>query len=159
MGGQTNFPVIPIEQVPVYSALGGPDGHCPMILVVDDEHMIADTLTIILSQRGYSAIAAYDAASAMELASRMPPDLLISDVAMPGMSGVDLAIFMVQHHPDCEILLFSGQASTVDLVASARAAGHVFTTLGKPLHPLAMLRKVAEKLERRSARESAARQN
>jgi CheY-like chemotaxis protein len=118
----------------------------PTILVVDDEHIIADTLVQIFNRSGYSALAAYDAASALEIVALSPPNLLITDVAMPGMSGIELAITMERICPECRIILFSGQASTVDLLAFARASGYTFQTLSKPVHPSVMLAKVAELL-------------
>lgn len=111
----------------------------PVILVVDDEPIIADTLAAILRQQKYAALTAYDAASALDLVSLIPPHLLISDVLMPGMSGVELAIAMRKVVPDCKVLLFSGQARSVDLLADARAAGYDFTLLEKPIHPAELL--------------------
>jgi CheY-like chemotaxis protein len=149
MRTRTFFTVIPIAEVPVYGSLQTPDGHCPAILVVDDERIIADTLSQIFNRSGYAAVPAYSAAMALEMAANVPPDLLITDVAMPGMSGVELAITIKTLYPGCKIILFSGQASTVDLLASARAAGHAFQTLSKPLHPAVMLNRVSELLPMR----------
>jgi DNA-binding NtrC family response regulator len=67
------------------------------------------------------------------------PDLLISDVAMPGLSGIDLAIQMKVNHPECKVLLFSGQAYTSDLLESARYQGHHFRLLEKPVSPSELL--------------------
>ena len=108
-------------------------GHRPVVLVVDDESVIADTLAEILSRSGYAAIAEYDGDSALETALLTPPEMLITDVVLPGMTGIELAITVRRIFPDCKIILFSGQASTADLLASARADGHHFTLLNKPL--------------------------
>ena len=116
----------------------------PLVLVVDDERVIADTLSIILSQSGFATLTAYDGASGLELAEQRKPDLLISDVMMPGMTGIELAITIKETIPGCKILLFSGQAATVDLLDKARAAGYDFTTLTKPVHPTDMLRRISE---------------
>jgi DNA-binding response OmpR family regulator len=111
----------------------------PYILVVDDESLIADTLVLILRQQGYVADAAYDGATALEAIKLIPPDLLITDVAMPGMSGIDLAIALRASFPNCKVLLFSGQASTSDLLQEAERQGHNFTLLAKPVHPRDLL--------------------
>jgi CheY-like chemotaxis protein len=111
------------------------------ILVVDDEEVIADTITKILSLRGYAATAAYDGDSALEA-----PHLLLTDVLLPGMNGIELAQTVRRIFPDCKILLFSGQASTVDLMASADRSGHRFTLLNKPVPPAQLLALVAEQL-------------
>ena len=60
------------------------------------------------------------------------------------MSGIDLAITVTQTIPTCKILLFSGQAATIDLLERARTMGHDFTTLTKPVHPTDMLRRISE---------------
>jgi len=80
---------------------------------------------------------------ALNAARVKAPDLLISDVAMPGISGVDLAIQMRAQYPTCKILLFSGQAATTDLLEDARAKGHDFDLLLKPVPPAELLFKVA----------------
>jgi DNA-binding NtrC family response regulator len=122
-----------------------------VVLIVDDERIIADTLSIILSQNGFSTMTAYDGISALKLARAVRPQLLISDVVMPGMTGVELAISLTRMVPECKILLFSGQAATVDLLVDARNAGYDFNTLAKPVHPTDMLRRVSECLTLRDA--------
>ncbi len=114
------------------------------VLVVDDERIIADTLVEILSLKGYAATAAYDGASALEIARDVPPDVLLTDVVMPGMSGIELAIEMRRIAPSCQILLFSGQAATLDLLKQAHAQGYDFRILAKPLHPSELLLQLAE---------------
>ena len=120
-----------------------------MVLVVDDQSVIADTLAEILSRNGYQGIAAYDGDSALETALLTPPEMLIADVVLPGVTGIELAIKVRRIFPECKIILFSGQASTADLLASARADGHHFTLLNKPLHPQDLLRRVSEGLKPR----------
>ena len=61
----------------------------PRVLVVDDERVIADTLSAILSKHGFAVMTAYSGATALDLARVTPPDLLISDVAMPEMNGIE----------------------------------------------------------------------
>ena len=126
-----------------------PEKNQPVVLIVDDERVIADTLSIILSRSGFSTMTAYDGESALELARAVHPDLLISEVAMPAMTGVELAIAVTETVPGCKVLLFSGQATTVDLLEKARHRGHDFTILTKPVHPTEMLRRISECLERR----------
>lgn len=120
-----------------------PEYRRPTVLVVDDEHVIADTLTAILEYQGFSATAAYNAQSALDMARSNPPALLITDVVMPGMTGVELAIALKKTVPHCKILLFSGQAATADLLSEARGEGHNFTVLSKPVHPTELLAKVS----------------
>jgi CheY-like chemotaxis protein len=123
----------------------------PTILVVDDEAVIADTLGMILEANGYRVNIAYDGISALKLSRTVPPDLLLTDVSMPGMSGLELAIDIQRSLPNCKVLLFSGQASTSDLLGAARLAGHEFTILAKPLHPTELLRRLSESLPPRNS--------
>ena len=111
----------------------------PKVLVVDDERVIADTLAIILNQNGFTATAVYSGTGAIEKARSERPDLIISDVIMEDMNGIDAAINIRQFLPSCKILLFSGQAATADLLEKARAKGHQFEILAKPVHPQHLL--------------------
>jgi CheY-like chemotaxis protein len=144
MSPKLKFEVVSVADVPKEDASLPPEKSLPVVLVVDDERVIADTLSTILSRSGFSTMTAYDGASALQLAAVTPPDLLISDVMMPGMTGIDLAITMTETIPGCRVLLFSGQAATVDLLEEARNAGHNFTTLTKPVHPTDMLKRISE---------------
>ncbi len=136
-----NCEVISVDEVPQEHSLGSKKLD---VLIVDDERIIADTLATILSRSGYSVRTAYDGTRALELAHAHRPSLVISDVVMPGMSGVELALTLERTIPECRILLFSGQAATVDLLEQARQMGHEFAILTKPIHPSDMLRRVSE---------------
>src|SRR5580704_15462945 len=111
----------------------------PRVLVADDERVIADTLAIILNQSGFEATAVYSGEKAVEMARALRPNMLISDVIMTDMNGIDAAIQIRAILPDCKILLFSGQAATADLLEGARARGHEFEILAKPVHPQDLL--------------------
>jgi DNA-binding NtrC family response regulator len=152
MARRLNFEVVPLSEVAKEDGVVLPEEERQsVVLVVDDERVIADTLSIILSKSGFSTMTAYDGMSAMKLAMSEPPDLLISDVVMPGMTGIELAITLSQAVPECKVLLFSGQATTVDLLREARDEGYDFTTLAKPVHPTDMLKRVSECLAMRDA--------
>jgi CheY-like chemotaxis protein len=111
----------------------------PSVFVVDDEPVIACTLAAILSLNGYQVKSFTSPREALEAAHWGAPDLLISDVAMPGITGIDLAIRIKARCPSCKILLFSGQAATQDLLQDARSRGHDFPLLEKPIHPSQLL--------------------
>ena len=111
----------------------------PKVLVADDERVIADTLAIILNQSGFEATAVYNGEKAVEAARTIRPDMLISDVIMTDMNGIDAAITIRTMLPNCKILLFSGQAATADLLDRARVQGHEFEILAKPVHPQDLL--------------------
>lgn len=109
------------------------------VFVVDDEEIIAQTLAKILEMSGFAAISFTDPAEALARTEVEAPSLLLSDVVMPQMSGIELAIRVQAIHPRCKVLLFSGQASTADLLAKARKDGHKFHLLTKPVHPTDLL--------------------
>ncbi|HTV08127.1 MAG TPA: response regulator [Candidatus Aquilonibacter sp.] len=110
------------------------------ILVVDDEKVIADTIVQILNRNGFIAQAAYGGEEAIEMARRDCPELVLSDVLMPQIDGVEVAIAIREHCPDTRIILFSGQAATVEILARARERGHTFELLPKPIHPTQLLK-------------------
>ena len=116
-----------------------PNATKPKVLVADDERVIADTLAMILNQSGFEARAVYSGEKALELADTFRPDMLISDVIMADLNGIDAAIRIRSLLPSIKILLFSGQAATADLLEKARHDGHEFDILAKPVHPQDLL--------------------
>jgi CheY-like chemotaxis protein len=146
INGRRNSPVVPIAEVPPADT----SAYRPTVLVVDDESVIAETVAAILSRSGYAATTAYDGPEALEIALLTPPELLITDVSLPGMSGIELAITIRRIFPDCKVLLFSGHAATAGLMAGAQRAGHTFTLLSKPVHPKELLAWVSQSLPQAS---------
>jgi CheY-like chemotaxis protein len=116
----------------------------PRILVVDDEKVIADTIVQILNRNGFIAEAAYGGAEAIEKAKRVCPELVLSDVLMPQVDGVEAAIAIRKLCPETRIILFSGQASTVEILARARERGHTFELLPKPIHPTELIKRLRD---------------
>jgi CheY-like chemotaxis protein len=114
----------------------------PKVLVADDERVIADTLAMILNQSGFVARAVYSGEKALELATTFAPDMLICDVIMADLNGIDAAIQFRALLPRIKILLFSGQAATADLLEKARTQGYEFEILAKPVHPQDLLTKL-----------------
>jgi CheY-like chemotaxis protein len=117
------------------------------IFVVDDEPVIASTLATILQMNGFSATFFTSPLEALTAARSKAPDLLISDVTMPSISGIDLAIKMRAQYPKCKILLFSGHPATLGLVEVARAQGHEFHLLLKPVPPAELLVEVGKMVD------------
>jgi CheY-like chemotaxis protein len=110
------------------------------VLVVDDEIIIADTIVQILNRAGFLAIAVYNGRDAIESARTDPPHTVLSDVMMPLVDGVEAAIAIRGFCPNARIVLFSGQAATVEILDRARARGYDFELLPKPIHPTELLR-------------------
>ena len=114
------------------------------VLVVDDEALIADTIVMILNRNGFEAEAVYSGTQAIETARRNRPQLVLSDVLMPQVDGVEAAIQIREILPETRIVLFSGQSATVEILARARARGHEFELLPKPIHPIKLIERLRE---------------
>src|SRR3954470_15444359 len=134
------FETVPVAELEARKLQPDQSPTVPVVLVVDDEPAIADTLVKILKRSGYAAEAAYDGKSALEMALLVPPELLLTDVAMPGMDGVELAIAIQRAVPDCKVLLLSGNAG-IDNTALGEhhTATSTFSVLAKPVHPDVLL--------------------
>jgi DNA-binding NtrC family response regulator len=121
------------------------------VFIVDDEEVIASSLAMILRLHGgLHATSFTDPLKALEAAPFDAPDLLITDVMMPELSGIDLAIQFKLLCPNCKVLLFSGHAATAHSLKSAREKGYAFECLAKPVHPadlLAKIRNLAEETQ------------
>ena len=118
-------------------------GDSQIVLVVDDERPIAEMVAAILRVSGYVAYVAYSGEEALHLSNTISPHLLVSDVMMPGMNGVQLAIEFKKRCPDCKVLLCSGAVSSENALEEPRRQGYDFKFLGKPFHPTDLLRSIA----------------
>ena len=125
------------------------------IFIVDDEHELTDSLAAIFLQHGYDVRVAGSAEEAAEAIALWEPELALVDVALPGMNGIDLAMAIRKAHPNCRLLLISGQHTTHDLLQEAAQKGDIFEFLAKPVHPLFMLDYVASRLQARPPRKLA----
>jgi CheY-like chemotaxis protein len=76
------------------------------VLIADDEMIIADTLALILKAIGFESRVAYSGEAAVEVAAQFQPDIVITDVIMNGMNGVEAAILISSMLPECKIILF-----------------------------------------------------
>jgi CheY-like chemotaxis protein len=121
-----------------------PKARRPRVLVVDDERVIADTVAEILEGAGFQAATAYDGWNALQVAGILQPDYLLSDVLMPRMNGVDLAIAIHKMYPAARILLFSGQAGITEILRTAQDQGFHFELIAKPIHPLSLIARLKQ---------------
>lgn len=144
----TYFPVVPLESV-IQQATLKEEPPQPLVLVVNDESLIVETLSAILNRHGLATIPALDGCAALDLARLAPPDMLITDAAMLGMNGFELALQVSAIAPDCDIVLMSGEPSTCDRAVEYRAKGFDFVLLMKPVNPQDLLACVFELLNLR----------
>jgi CheY-like chemotaxis protein len=114
----------------------------PKILVVDDERVIADTIAEILNDSGFEATPAYSGDAAIKVIQENCPDVVLTDVVMPGINGVEVAKFVADTCSNAKVLLFSGQAAVSEFLLRANESGHSFEVLAKPLHPDELIEKL-----------------
>jgi len=120
------------------------------VLVIDDEKFVADTLVMILQRSGWEATAAYNGNMALQIADSFQPAVVISDVIMPGLNGIEVCQVIHSKYPGCHIILSSGQAASNELVNEAQGKGFDWDLLAKPVEPedlLALLSPIASKLD------------
>jgi len=130
----SEMPPPPMWERPRLSHTKRSDGRL-RVLVVDDERLITDSICAILNENGFDAAGAYNGSEAIAAARKLRPDIVLSDVMMPRMSGVELGIQLRSEFPDIKIYLFSGQAETSAMIHRAEAEGHYFDLFPKPIHP------------------------
>jgi DNA-binding NtrC family response regulator len=101
------------------------------ILIVDDDHSMAKSLTDILRVKGYEAFIAYSGAEALNIVSENNIGLIITDVRMPDMNGVDLFRIVKKNHSDIPTILMTAYAAD-DIIRDGIREG-IKTFLNKPL--------------------------
>jgi FixJ family two-component response regulator len=115
-----------------------------LAFVVDDEDIIATTLAMILNRSGFEAVAFTQPLEVLRAAEVRCPSFLITDVSMPVLNGIDLAIQFKAIYPRCRVLLFSGAFSTGARIDGAKQKGFEFPILAKPVHPNELLAKLKQ---------------
>jgi CheY-like chemotaxis protein len=118
----------------------------PKVLILDDEANIANNLATMLTHFGYDAIPVYSGHTAIDLAMDWIPDLLVSDIFVPDMNGVEAASKVLALNPQCKLLFLTGDLPAVDWVQRYRAQGLPARTLLKPVSPADLFESVAQAL-------------
>ena len=127
----------------------------PLILVVDDDRTFGDAIGAWLSGSGYAVDVAGTGAEALACAARRPPDVVVTDLRMPHMDGLELLSAIKAYDPSIEVIFLSGQA-TLEIAVEALREGRGFDLLQKPLVNLNSLNRVIERaLSRRRERAGA----
>jgi DNA-binding NtrC family response regulator len=105
----------------------------PTVLVIDDDRVLADTLAQILRLNGFQPVALYSGEEAIELVERLQPDIVLSDIRMSRIDGIDAAKRIRELHPDCRVILFTAHPVSAAMRRTIR--GLDFELLQRPLHP------------------------
>lgn len=110
------------------------------VLVVDDEQMVADTLGIIFQKRGFDCRVSYTGAEALTCTEIFCPELLLCDMSMPGMSGLEVASHVTEKFPDCRVLLLTGHYTNLRSARTwAREHPVLSQVMTKPILPKLLL--------------------
>jgi two-component system response regulator PilR (NtrC family) len=123
----------------------------PRVLVVDDERSMRELLAIVLKREGYDVTLAESGRAAIEILERDRVDLLISDIKMPDMSGVDVLRAAKKTDPDVLAIMITAFASTETAVEAMRLGACDY--LSKPFDVDLLKMKVREKIENRQLRQ------
>jgi len=105
----------------------------PKVLVIDDDKMVADTLAEVLRMHGFSPVALYSGEQAIEFVESFQPDIVLSDIRMSRLDGIEAARNIRNLHPECRVILFT--ASTMSPKTKKVIEGEGFELLQRPLHP------------------------
>ena len=81
------------------------------VLVVDDDHLVADTLRMVFLANGFESEACYSAEEGLKMAKSFSPELMLCDVAMPGEDGIQLAAQVFHELPRCQLIMLTAYLS------------------------------------------------
>lgn len=107
--------------------------------MVEDEPVVLHTLDLILKQHGYEVRGARDGKEALSMGPAFDPDILLCDINLPDMDGIQVAVRLKQDLPQCRIILLSGEISSTELLNEAAGRGIHFEVLAKPAEPQHLL--------------------
>jgi DNA-binding NtrC family response regulator len=121
------------------------------VLVVDDEPDMAESCAFLVARQGYATTVATSAEAALEELARQPFELVISDVRMPRMSGLQLLAAVKSRDPDIEVVLITGYPDIQSAVMAIKAGA--FDYLTKPYAEKDLLDRVAKAVAHRRVKE------
>ena len=109
---------------------GGEDSARALVLVVDDQIELGQMMGAMLEREGHEVLIVTSGPAALEAVEQRVPDLVLTDLGMPGMSGLDLADELRARWPELPVALVTGWGSTVDQERTRQAG--IVQVLGKP---------------------------
>jgi DNA-binding response OmpR family regulator len=115
------------------------------ILVVDDEKKIVEIIKAYLEKDGYQVVSAYDGKTALELARRQPPDLIILDLMLPEVSGLDVCRSL-RKESEIPIVMLTARDEVTDKIVGLEMGADDYVT--KPFDPKELLARVKAVLRR-----------
>ena len=113
------------------------------VLVVEDERLVADTLGLIFEKNGFDCRIAYTGVEALACADNFSPELLLCDISMPGMSGLDIATALTEKCPECRVIFLTAHYNNLGSARKwTRTHGKPSLVITKPLLPALLLQEV-----------------
>ncbi|HEX4620653.1 MAG TPA: sigma 54-interacting transcriptional regulator, partial [Myxococcaceae bacterium] len=126
----------------------------PRALVVDDDQVVLKAVSEVLRREGYQLTALSDPLEALALAKDATLDVVISDIRMPNLSGLDVLAAFKRAQPDVEVILMTGFATVETAVAAVKAGAYDYVT--KPFERIDdFISRVAHAVERRRLKKRA----
>jgi DNA-binding response OmpR family regulator len=125
---------------------GAYDPAVPRVLLVEDDHDIAEPLARALTREGYDVIAAGDGPTALQLVLDTPPNLIILDIGLPGMDGLEVCRHVREVRPQVPILMLTARDGELETVAGLDAGADDYVT--KPFRLSELLARVRAMLRR-----------
>ncbi|MDX1510467.1 MAG: response regulator [Nitriliruptorales bacterium] len=121
-------------------------GDARRVLIVDDDPIILDIVTTVLDLEDFSVTTAEDGETALELVAKEPPDVMVLDVMMPGMSGLEVCAKLrsSEEHARLPIVLLTARDTDEDRRAGMDAGADYY--LSKPFSPLELIDIIEELL-------------
>ena len=120
------------------------------ILIIDDDDALRESLQLVLSAEGYDVVGAEDGATALEITEKTPFELILCDLRMPGIDGMELLPQLVRRHPETTVIMMSAYG-TDELALEAMNQG-AYDYLAKPFQPSEALFTLRKAQERESLR-------
>jgi DNA-binding NtrC family response regulator len=117
------------------------------ILVIDDDAAVLRSLKEVLEANGYAVITAADGETGLQLLQEQTFDLVLSDLALPGLGGMEILDFLTRQLPHCPCIIITGYGTIANAVAAMRQGAYDYFT--KPVDPTELLLVVARALEHR----------
>jgi two-component system, OmpR family, response regulator len=117
-------PQAPVERIVMRRADGNPIN----VLVVDDEAVLAEMVSMALRYEGWNIATAGDGAAALESARSQRPDVVVLDVMLPDMSGLDVLRKLREESPQLPVLLLTAKDAVEDRIAGLTAGGDDYVT-------------------------------
>jgi len=122
----------------------------PRVLVIDDETGILDSLRILLKNEGFTPLVAQGGAAGLEALTSTRPDIVLTDIRMPGVDGVQILAAARQHDPDLPVILMTAQATLQSAMQAVNEGAYYY--IQKPFRNDELLAILSRAVESRSLR-------